>query len=128
MPTTVSTPVLAYSAALLALASGGVAQSSTILVSINNTGGWEVRIPVQVRYSNVSADATIYIYPSRDGGATYDTDPMTAWSIPRAQGTTRQVSASFPTGQYLIAIVNSGPNSASFAVNTLEYITAVQNV
>lgn len=128
MATVVSTPVLAYSAAILALASGGVAQSSTIMVTINNTANWEVRVPIQIRYSNVSADALINVYPSRDGGATFDTDPMTSWSIPRTQGTSRQVSVALPTGQYQLALINSGPNSASFAVNTLEYLTAVINV
>lgn len=125
---TVSTPVLAYVATILALASGGVNQSSTVIATVNFNTAWEGQVPVQIRYSNVSADAVIYVYPSNDGGVTYDTDPMTSFSIPRAQGTSRQVSIRLPSGQYQLALVNSGPNSASFAVLTQQILTAVINV
>ena len=125
---TISTPVLAYVATILALASGGVAQSTTILATVNFNTAWEGQIPIQIRYSNVSADAVIFVYPSNDGGVTFDTDPMTSFSIPRAQGTTRQVSVRLPTGQYQLALLNSGPDSASFAVLTQQLLSAVVNV
>lgn len=123
---TVSRPIMAWVAALLSNA--GVAQSSSLTVTVHITAGWEVQLPVQCRFSNVSSDPVIEVYPSMDGGATYDTTPMTAFSIARIASGTAQASIVLPTGQYALRILNSGPNSASFWVNTARFITAIENV
>lgn len=123
----VSTPVLAWTAALLTSA-GGVVQSGSITVTVNITGAWEVQIPVSIRYSNVSADAVVNAYPSNDGGVTYDSNPAFSISISRAQGTVQRTSLRLPVGQYALQLLNSGPNSATFSVLTAMVVTAISNV
>lgn len=124
---TVSTPVAAWVATLLALT--GTSQSSNIYVSVSITGGWEIQIPVQVRMSAVSADPVVSILASMDGGANYDTTPLTSFSISRISGGgTVQGSVRLSTGQYLLQMTSSGPNSQSIAVLTQLVITAISNV
>lgn len=125
---TVSTPVSAWVASILTLANGGVNQSSSITATVNITSGWEIQLPIQCRFSNVSADPVISIFPSMDGGTTYDTTAMTSFSIGRIASATGQASIRLSTGQYAIQMLNSGPNSASFAILTQLVVTSIQNV
>lgn len=123
---TVSNPVIAWVASLQALT--GIGVSTNLYFSVNLTAGWEIRVPVQIRMSTVSADPTVTIYPSHDGGGTYDTTPMTGFSISRVPAASVQASVALPTGQYLLQVFNTGPSSASVAVLTAEVITAINNV
>jgi hypothetical protein len=123
---TVTTPALAWTASLLGSFTGAN-QSASLTVTVNLTQGWEVQIPVNARFSNVSADPVINAYPSNDGGATYDSNPAFSISIARAAGAIRQTSIRLPVGQYAIQILNSGPNSASFQVLTAMVVTAIVN-
>lgn len=122
----VSTPVLAWQASLLG--STGVGISSSLTVTVNITGNWEIQVPVQIQFSNVSADAVINAYPSNDGGATYDSNPAFSISIARAAGASRRTSIRLPVGQYALQLLNSGPSSASFQVLTAMIVTAISNV
>lgn len=122
-----SVPVATWVATLLTLANGGVTNSGSLTVTVNVTAGWEIQIPIQCRFSLVSADPVIYIYPSMDGGATYDTTPMTAFAIARIASATAQASIRLSTGQYALQLVASGSNSQSFAVLTQMVITAINN-
>lgn len=124
---TVSTPVIAWNAALLAAATG-VNQSSSLTVTVNITGNWEIQIPIKIQFSNVSADAVINAYPSSDGGANYDSNPAFSISIARASGGgLKQTSIKLPVGQYALQLLNSGPNSATFQALTAMLVTAIQN-
>lgn len=123
---TVSTPQVAWVASLLTAT--GTAQSSYIYVSISMTGGWEFQVPVQVQLSSVSADPVVSVWPTMDGGANYDTTAFTSFSIARTTGATVRASIRLSTGQYLLGILNSGPNSSSIAVLTQLIVTAINNV
>lgn len=125
MATVVSVPVATWVASLQALT--GVQYSASLYFSVNVTAGWEIQIPVQVRFSLVSADPIINVYPSSDGGANYDTTPMTSFSVTRLASATRMASIRLPTGQYLLQYQHSGSNSGSVAVLTAMVITAVNN-
>lgn len=130
MAAVVSTPTLAWVAAILGSLTG-VNQSSSLYVTVNITGAWEIQIPIQARYSAISADPTVAVYASSDGGANYDTTPMTGMSIVRvavATANLRTASLRLPTGQYLIQLIASGPNSQSFAVLTGMVVTAINNL
>lgn len=123
----VSNPQLAWTAALIG-AFTGLAQSTSLTGTFSITAGWEVNIPVAIRMSAVSADAVVNAYPSSDGGATYDSNPAFSITIARATGAIRQTSLRLPTGQYALQLLNSGPNSASFQVNTAMVVTAINIV
>ena len=126
---TVSNPIMVWQATLRAAT--GMAQSiNSVTVALNNTGGWEVIIQGQIQYSNVSNDAVINVYQSLDGGANYDLQPMMSIAIPMQTAGTRigRVSARIPQGQYILQIVNSGPNSATITIPTYVIITSVINV
>jgi hypothetical protein len=127
---TISTPVTAWVATLLAAT--GTNQSTSLTVTVNITAGWEVQIPVQVQYSNVSADAVVNVYSSMDGGANYETSPLMSFSLPSVTNlpATRLVKSSIrlTTGQYAIQLLASGSSSESFAVLTQAVITAINNV
>lgn len=122
--TTVSTPVAAWVASIMT--GTGVNQSSSITATINITAGWEAVVQVQCQFSNVSADPVINVFPSLDGGAAYDTTAMTSFSIARIASGTGRASIRLPTGQYALQLLNSGPNSATFAILTQMVITAIQ--
>jgi hypothetical protein len=124
---TVSTPVSAWVAALLT--STGVNISSSLYVSVSITAGWEIQLPIQVQVSSVSADPIVNIYPSMDGGANYDTQPMTSFALARNTAAPRITKGSIrlSTGQYLIQMLASGYDSQSFAVNTAVVITSILN-
>lgn len=124
MPTN-STPVTAWVASIMTAT--GVNQSSSLTVTVNITSGWEIQLPIQVQFSNVSADPVISVYPTMDGGANYDTTAMATFSVARIGSGTGRASIRLPVGQYAIQILNSGPNSASVAVLTQAVITAINN-
>ena len=127
MATVVSTPVLTWIAGLGAAASG-VNQSSKVYFTLNNTGGWELQVPVYVRYSGVSNDDVVSVYASSDNATRYDTQPMAAFSVTRLTGDWRVASLRVPVGQYLIEVLHSGPHSGLVAVLTQQTLTAIINV
>ena len=124
----VSTPQMAWIASLLTAT--GVNVSSSLTVTVNVTGGWEVQIPVIVQMSNVSNDPVVNVFPSYDGGATYDINPMTSMALPMNIVAPRTSGSSIrlPTGQYAIQLLASGSQSQTFSVLTGVIITAVNNV
>lgn len=125
---TVSTPVLAWTASLVAAATGAN-QSTSLTTTVNITNNWEVQVPIKIQFSNVSADAVINAYPSNDGGAAFDSNPAFSISVARATGGgLRQTSIRLPVGQYALQLLNSGPSSATFQVLTAMVVTSIQNV
>lgn len=122
---TISTPQLTWVASLQALT--GIQYSASLYFSVNVTAGWEIQIPIQVRFSLVSADPIVNVYASSDGGTAYDTTPIASFSITRLASATRQTSVRLPTGQYLLQVQHSGSNSASVAVLTALVISSVVN-
>jgi len=123
---TVSNPVIAWIASIMT--GTGVNQSSSITATVNITSGWELQLPIQCQFSNVSADPVISIFPSMDGGVTYDNTAMTSFSIGRIASATGQASIRLSTGQYALQLLNAGPNSSTFRVLTAAVITAINNV
>jgi hypothetical protein len=125
---TVSNPVLAWTASLIAAATGAN-QSSSLTTTVNITNGWEIQIPVKVQFSNVSADAVINAYPSNDGGTAFDSNPAFSISVARVSGGgLKQTSIRLPVGQYALQLLNSGPSSSTFQVLTTMVVTAIANV
>ena len=123
---TVSTPVSAWVATILA--STGLAQSTSLTVTVNITGGFEVQIPFEVSMSNVSADPVVEVYPTMDGGANFDTVAMTSFSIARVSGGgVARASIRLSTGQYVIRLIASGSDSQKYAVLTQMVLTAMLN-
>lgn len=122
----VATPVLAWTASLLGSFTGAN-QSSSLTVTVNITQGWEITVPVNIRFSNVSADPVINAYKSNDGGVTYDTTPAYSISVARVASGQGRASVVIPVGQYALQILNSGPNSASIQVLTAVIVTAILN-
>jgi len=120
-----SIPVSAWVATIMD--GTAVNQSASLTITVNITAGWEVQLPIKVRFSNVSADPLIAIYPSMDGGTNYDTTAMSTFSVSRVAAGTGQASIRLSTGQYVIQLLNSGPNTATFIVPTQLVITAVNN-
>lgn len=120
-----STPISTYIATIMA--ASGVAQSSSITASFNLASAYEIQVPVRCQFSNVSADPVINVYASMDGGTNYDTTPLQSFSIARIASGTAQASIRLGTGQYVLQMLNSGPNSALFSILTCEVITAINN-
>lgn len=125
MPTVVSTPVVTYVAAIMT--GQGVKYSTSITATVS-FAGWEAKVAIWSRFSAVSQDAVVNFYPSPDNGLTYDTAPMYSVSVPRVLASTSQASIRIPAGQYAIEIKNNAHQSASFAIQTVELLTAIQNV
>ena len=125
MPT-VSTPVLAYAASIVT--GQGVKYSTSFTSTLNITGGWEVQVPVWAKFSAVSADVVVNLFPSNDGGVTFDTAPLYALTVPRVQAGQSTASARIPTGMYAVEIKNNAHQSASFQILTQQIVTAIQNV
>lgn len=126
MATVVSNPVMTWNAAIMA--GSAVNQSSSLTITLNITNNWLAQLPVAIQFSNVSADPIVSIYRSGDGGAAYDTSAFTSFSIGRIATGKGQASIVLPAGQYVIQLLNSGPNTATFFVPTYVLISAVQNV
>lgn len=126
MATVVSTPVKGWLATLNAgaIISAGNALTCSVVVS----GVWEVQVPVGVRYSsNVSLATLVNVYPSSDGGTTFDTVPLTAMAIPTLASGRQVASIRLTTGVYYVAFISSSPVPTCFIL-TQEVITAVNNV
>ena len=126
MATIITNPVLAWVATIMAGA--GVAASSYLTATIAITNAYEVLIPFLAVFTTQSADPIVNIYPTADGTVGYDTSPMSSLSIPRVTGGSSQVSIRIPTGQYVISILNSGPNTTTFYINTQQVLTAYASV
>jgi hypothetical protein len=123
---TVSIPVLAWTASLLATAATAV--SGSLTTTVNITQGWEIQIPVAVSWkSAVSADAVVNAYPSNDGGATFDINPAFSISIARVTGGKGQTSIRLPVGQWALQVLNSGPSTGSASIGTQMVVTAILN-
>lgn len=130
MAAVVSTPVYAWVAALLT--GGGVAQSSSLTVTVNLTSGWEIQVPVGFLPTTISADPTVNVYassaPGSGGGANFDTVAFASFSITRVANTQTQASIRLPAGVYVLQLLNSGPNTATFYVQTQQILTAINNL
>ncbi len=126
----VSIPVVTYVQALLALASGGLAQSASLTLTVALTQGWEIRVPVQFSHvGSISADPIVNVYRSFDGGVNYESQPFQQVALWRVTGGGSRTSVlALPTGQYYLQLTNAGPHSACFGVLTQEVITALQHL
>jgi hypothetical protein len=118
----VATPVKTWVASLNA--GGFISHGQSLTVTINITGVWEIQIPIGARYgSGVSLASPVYAYPSNDGGATYDTEPIAATSIPATVSVNKISSLRLTTGQYAVQVQASSP-SVTFFVLTQEILSA----
>ena len=123
---TVSTPVKAWVATLNA--GGFVSSGQSISMTVNITQAWEIQVPTATRYgSGVSLATLVQIYPSNDGGATFDSVPLISYSIPTTASVGQVESVRLTTGQYVIQMTASSP-STTFYCLTQELITAYSNV
>lgn len=130
MATVVSNPVKTWIATLNAggFISHGVGAGRCLTVTVNITQQWEIQVPCGVRYgTNVSLATAVNIYPSNDGGVTFDTEPLLAFSIPTTASVNKIASIRLTTGMYAIQMIASSP-STTFFVLTQEVITAIANV
>jgi len=118
----VATPVLAYTASLIA--GTPVAAGSSLTVTVNITNGWEIQVPIAIRYTGASLDTGVFAYPSSNGGATFDNQPIVAFAIPAVNASTQQASIRLSTGMYAIE-VRSSSLSITIQVLTQQRITAI---
>ena len=130
MATVVSTPVLAYKAALIGGTAMGQSANLTIAMSV---AGWEDRIPfvgAQPNTANISAGWEFYAYRSTDAGANYETAATISMSIARNPNINERKVAILDTGYWLLRIISGGnvASTFSFSIGTVEEITAVINV
>lgn len=118
----VATAIKAWVATLNA--GGFISAGQSLTVTVHLTQGWEIQIPIGVRYgTNVSLASAVFAYPSSDGGATFDTEAIAAMSIPTTASVNKIGSLRLTTGQYVIQITSSSP-STTFFILTQEIITA----
>ena len=118
----VATAIKAWVATLNA--GGFISHGQNLTVTVAITAGWEIQIPVGVRYgSNVSLASAVFAYPSNDGGASFDTEPIAAMSIPATARVNKIGSLRLTSGIYAIQVQSSSP-STTFYVLTQEVITA----
>jgi len=123
---TVSTPVKTWVATLNA--GGFISQGQGKTVTVNLTQGWEIQVPLGVRYgSAVSLATAITVYPSNDGGVTFDTEPLVSYAIPTTASVNKVASVRLTTGMYAVVMTSSSPSTTFFCL-TQEIITAIQNV
>jgi len=123
---TVSTPVKTWSATL----NSGVFVSpgTSKTVTVNLTQGWEAQVPMGVRHgATTSIGTAVNVYPSNDGGATFDTEPLITFTIPVATSASKVQSVRLTTGMYAITMTSSSPSTTFFCF-TQEIITAISNV
>ena len=127
MAATVFTPIITWIAALLAGTANG--PSGNITVTLNITGAWEVQVPIKVQFgSQVSNDPLVQVFPSSDGGASYDSQPMAGFAIANNASGFNQGSVRIPTGQYAIRIQTSGGNTVTVFVQTAQVLTGLIGV
>ena len=124
---TYSSPIATWVASIMTAT--GLVQSTSIYISVNNTGGWEIQIPVRVRNSTVSNDHVVSVYANMDGTAAngYDTTPFVTMNIARIGSQTVQASIRLATGQYLIRVLIAGPSSQSVSILTQMVIGSILN-
>lgn len=124
---TTSVPVSTWVASILTAT--GVQQSTSIYITVNNTGGWEIQVPIRVQNSTVSNDHVVSVYALMDGtaGGNYDTTAFQSISIARAGSQTTQASIRLATGQYLIRVLVAGPSSQSVSILTQMFIGSISN-
>lgn len=122
MATTISNPVLAWTASIIA--GKAVAQSTAITATVSIASNYEIVLPFKATFTTVSEDPAIEVYRSTDNGTTYDTQSFVSLSIPRVTSGDSQYSLALPTGIYAIKILNSGPNTATFYIQTAQVLTA----
>lgn len=130
MATVVSQPVKAYVATLNAggFISHGIGAGRGLTVTVNITGQWEIEVPVGTTYgSNVSLGTLVNVITTDDGGATFNSVPLTSFVIPTAASTKQILPIRLSTGMYLLQMIASSP-STTFYVFTQEAITAINNV
>jgi hypothetical protein len=130
MATVVSNPVKAWVATLTAggFVSHGTGAGRCLTLTIALTQGWEIQVPLGVRYgSNVSLATQVNILPSSDGGTNFDSAPLFSFSIPTLASANQVYSVRLTTGIYVIQMVASSPSTTFFAL-TQEVTTAVANV
>lgn len=119
----VANPVKTWVATLNA--GGFISSGQSKTVTVNITQNWEIQVPMGVRYgSNVSLATLVNVYPSNDGGNTFDTVPLTQFTITTVASSSQIQSVRLTTGMYAITQTSSSP-STSFFVLTQEVITAV---
>jgi len=116
-------PVLAYVATILAGSS--VAQSSFATVTLNFPNAWEIRVPFRVQQSQVSNDPMVFFYRSYDGGSNFESQPTITMAIPNTASGFTVKGISVPGGIYAVKIGTSGPSTQTYAVQTIEVVTAV---
>lgn len=127
MTTTVSTPVSAWVASLMA--GNSVSANGSITATIQCTGGWEIQIPIRMAFSRVSSDPVVNVFATMDGGVNYDNVPMASFAITRVANGVAQASLRLPTGQYALQIqVLTSSDNATVAILTQLLITAINNV
>jgi hypothetical protein len=115
-------PVLAYTATLLA--GSAIAAGNSLTVTVNITQGWEVQVPVNIRYATASLDTGVFAYPSSDGGASFDNQPIVAFAIPAVHIVNSRGSVRLSTGMYAIEI-RSSSLSITIQVLTQQVVTAI---
>jgi len=123
---TTSNPVKTWVATLNSGLFVSPATSKTVTVCL--TQGWEIQVPLGVRYgSGVSLGVQVNVYPSNDGGATFDTEPLVSFSIPTTASVNKIASVRLTTGIYAITMLSSSPSTTFFCL-TQEVVTAISNV
>lgn len=126
MATVVSTPIKAWIATLNA--GVFISHGQSLTVTVHLTSGWEIQVPVGVRYgTGVSLASIINIYPSSDGGTSFDSVPLLSFSVPTLASVRQVYSVRLTTGQYCVTVTNSSPSATVFVL-TQEAVTAVINV
>jgi hypothetical protein len=117
------TPVKAWVAQLFA--GGFISHGQSLTLTVALTQGWEIQIPVEIRYgTNVSFGAAFYVYPSSDGGASFDTEPLLAFGSRTLANSSIRSTVKLTTGIYAMRVLISSP-SVTVRVLTAEVLTAV---
>lgn len=119
-----STPVLAYASSILT--GTNVNQSSNYTATLAMTAGFEMLVPFEVHFSNVSADPVLSFYRSTDGGSSYETMAMFSVSIARVSQGRARADIPLKTGMYAVQFLNSGPNTSTFFIGTQQILTAYE--
>ena len=124
---TVSVPVATWVASIMT--ASGATQSTSLYITVNNTAGWEIQVPIRVQNSTVSNDHVVSVYALMDGTAAgnYDTTPFASINIARAGSQSTQASIRLSTGQYLVRVLIAGPSSQSISILTQMVIAQVLN-
>lgn len=119
-------PLIPVKTHLATLYAGGfLSHGQSLTFTVNLIRGWELQIPLGVQYgSAVSMPVAWSIYPSSDGGATFDTDPTYGFGITAVASAQRRLAVRVPTGIYAIQVQASTPSLTVFVL-TQELITAI---